>query len=100
MHQSVTFDSHFALGIEPSDITSSLYLTARAKQWTMHPVPHPPTGYLAKGTKCLAYFSLLYGNGAYQWNTKVLEINKQTDFLEKDYNKYNNNNQLKKCDVD
>ena len=29
-----------------------------------------------------------------------LETNKQTDYLKKDFKKYNNNNQHKKCDVD
>ena len=33
MHQSVTFDFHFALGMKPSDITSSPCLTAHASTW-------------------------------------------------------------------
>ena len=45
MHPSVTFDLLFALGIKPSDIT----------------IFH---AWLPKSTKCLAYFSLLYGNWA------------------------------------
>ena len=45
MHRSVTFDLLFALGIKPSDITF------------FH-------AWLPKSTKCLAYFSLLYGNWA------------------------------------
>ena len=44
----------------------------------MHPTPHPPTGYLANGTCCLAYFSLLFGNGVYQWNTNLRTTYKHT----------------------
>ena len=42
--------------IKPSDITIRPCLTARAKQWIMQPVPHPPRGHLANSTCCLAYF--------------------------------------------
>ena len=36
MHRSVTFDSHFTIGItDSSDITPSLCLAAHTKQWTI-----------------------------------------------------------------
>ena len=72
MHRSVTFDFQFELGIKPSGITFCPCLTASAKQWTMHPVPHPLTGYLANSTCCLAYFSLLLGKGAYPMKRKQI----------------------------
>ena len=64
-HQSVKFCSQEALVTRTLWLTPSLCFTAHAKQWTMHPVTHPPTGYSAKSTNCLAYFSLLFSNGAY-----------------------------------
>ena len=65
MHGSVTFQWHLKYGITVLWLIIWPCLTARVKQWTMHPVAHPPTGRPPKSTGCLACFSLLFGKGAY-----------------------------------
>ena len=93
MHRSVTFDFEFVLGIKPSDVTFWPCLTARAKQWTMQPVPHSCWQYLLFSLFLFAVWQESLSHETLTWK------NKQTDYLKK-FNKNHNNNQQKKCDID